>query len=99
MQARNAEAGEPLGSLGVVIGATNRLGDFGIELAAAPSTPVLGPGFGVQGARLADAGRIYGEAATRVVASVSRAALAAGPDGLAARLRELADELALGVAA
>ena len=99
MQTRNAAAGTGLGPFGVVLGATNRLADFGIDLASAPDTPILGPGFGAQGARLADARATYGDAAGRVVASVSRDALAVGPGRLAARLRELADELAAGVAA
>lgn len=99
MESRNAAVAGPLGPYGVVIGATNRVGDFGLDLAAAPRTPILGPGFGTQGARLGDAGAIYGAAAGRVVASVSRAALDAGPEGLAARLVELREELARGIAA
>lgn len=99
MERRNAGTGAALGPFGVVIGATNVVADFGLDLATAPRTPILGPGYGAQGARLADTRRIYGPAAPRVVASVSRDALAAGPIGLPARLRELADELRVGVGA
>jgi len=98
MEVRNARLRGELGPLGVVLGATNRLADFGVDVAAAPHTPILAPGFGAQGARLGELRRIYGEAASRVVASVSRDALGAGPAGLAARLGELRDELERGAA-
>lgn len=99
MEARNAATGRGLGPFGAVIGATNRVADFGLDLDAAPTTPILGPGFGAQGARLTDIRTIYGTAAGRVIASVSRDALSAGPAGLAERLHELRAELAAGVTA
>lgn len=99
MEARNAASSGPLGPYGVVIGATNRVADFGLDLDTAPRTPILGPGFGAQGARLRDTRDTYGAAAARVVASVSRDALTGGPEGLAARLRTLAAELSLGAEA
>ena len=98
MEARNARLTGELGPLGVVLGATNRLADFGIDPAAAPRTPILAPGFGAQGARLSAVRETYGSAAPRVLASVSRDALGAGAAGLAGRLRELRDELRLGAA-
>ena len=99
MELRNVAAGGPLGPFGVVIGATNRVEEFGLDLSTAGRTPILGPGFGAQGARLADAHATYGSAAARVIANVSRDALAAGADGLTRRIRVLTEELARGVAA
>ncbi|HWL59907.1 MAG TPA: orotidine-5'-phosphate decarboxylase [Microbacteriaceae bacterium] len=84
---------------GVVIGATIDAEHFGLDLAAAPTTPILAPGFGAQGARLRELRARYGVATDRVIANVARDALRAGPDGLRARLIELRDECATGVAA
>ncbi|WP_068279145.1 orotidine-5'-phosphate decarboxylase [Aldersonia kunmingensis] len=72
--ARNAEA-EPLGSVGVVVGAT---------LTAAPDLstlngPVLMPGVGAQGGGPHDVRRLVGENLSAVVPSVSREVLRAGP--------------------
>ena len=50
----------PLGSIGVVLGATLDLAGFGIDVTAAPPvalTPVLAPGFGHQGADVANSER------------------------------------------
>ena len=99
VQARNDRLGAGAPRHGVVLGATIRLADFGIDLAAAPTTPVLAPGFGAQGARLAELRDRFGPAADRVVANVARDALRAGPEGLRDRLGELVDELAGGMAA
>lgn len=98
VQQRNAVPDGELGSFGAVVGATLDPVEFGLDLAAAPSVSILGPGFGAQGAALRDVRRIYGDAASRVLASVSRDALAAGPDRLGARLVELRDELERGLA-
>lgn len=83
-----------IGPFGVVIGATIDPAAFGLDLDAAGATPILAPGFGEQGALPGELGARYGAAASRVVASVSRGALRVGPDALAARLGELADEFA-----
>jgi len=100
VDALNAElARDAIGPIGVVVGATIRPEALGVDLSAAPRTPILAPGFGAQGARLADLRAGFGEASDRVVANVSREALAAGPVGLRVRLLELADELAAGAAA
>ena len=92
--------GEKLGSFGAVIGATLRLGKFGLgDLTSKPlksfsNTPILAPGFGVQGARLSDLDRLFGEASGSVIASVSRSVLAAGPldldESISAHIAELA---------
>ena len=86
--ARNAAAaatGE-WGDIGVVIGATRPLSESGIAADALTTTPILAPGFGAQGARLADIGAIFGAAAATVIPSVSRSVLEAGPEGIAAAI-------------
>ena len=84
---RNArESASALGSIGVVLGATLDLATFGIDIAAAPSralTPILAPGFGHQGANIADLRVLYGGYAPGVIVSESRSVLSAGPDRLA----------------
>lgn len=73
-------AGEPQGSVGLVVGATigPAVRDLGIDLAAAAG-PLLAPGFGAQGAGAADIAAVFGGARPRVLASTSRAVLGAGP--------------------
>lgn len=79
--ARNS--GAALGSIGVVIGATVALVDYGIEPGALERTPILVPGFGEQGAQLGDIGALFGPVAGNVVANVGRGILRAGRAGLA----------------
>lgn len=69
------------GSLGFVIGATVDWADAGIS-AFTPPAPILGPGFGAQGADPVDLVGRYGSAASLVIASESRSILSAGPEGL-----------------
>lgn len=84
-----------LGSFGAVVGATLDLRAFGIELAgAASSTPILAPGFGAQGAELADAGTLFVGAKHQLIASVSRSVLSAGAAGVAPAIERSAKELA-----
>lgn len=71
-----------LGSIGVVIGATLKLADFGLEISATPALPVLAPGFGHQGASVEEMRSIYSGLATGVIVSESRSVLGAGPDGI-----------------
>jgi len=80
-----AAAGE-WGDIGIVIGATRPLADSGIDAGALAATPILAPGFGAQGARLADIGAIFGIAAATVIPSVSRSVLEAGPAGIDAAI-------------
>lgn len=82
------------GSMGLVLGATLALGDFGIDPAELAGTPVLAPGFGHQGAQLAALGEIFGALAPTVLVSASRSILAAGPTGVAQAVLEHADEIA-----
>jgi len=79
-------------SVGLVVGAT--VGDAYRELGldrAAPSVPLLAPGFGAQGAGPAQLTEVFGESAGHVLVSLSRGLLAAGPDE--ASLRARAEEL------
>ena len=77
--ARNAGA-QPLGSVGLVIGATIGpvAAEHGYDLAAV-NGPLLAPGIGHQGARPGDLGGVFGAARRLVVPAVSREVLAAGP--------------------
>lgn len=91
----------PLGSVGLVVGAT--VGDaprhLGLDLAAV-NGPLLAPGIGAQGASPDDVRRVFGDAAPRVLASSSREVLGAGPGiaALRAAARRTADACAAVVA-
>ncbi len=90
VSARNAErtpAGE-WAALGFVIGATVDWDDAGL-IAPSPPAPILGPGFGFQGAAAEDLAR-FGAASDTVIASESRSVLSAGPEAIAARIQERA---------
>ncbi|KQY25121.1 orotidine 5'-phosphate decarboxylase [Cellulomonas sp. Root485] len=80
---------DPLGSIGLVVGAT--VGDAaertGVDLAAV-NGPLLAPGVGAQGAGPRELARVFGAARRQVLASSSRGVLAAGPD--VATLRDAA---------
>lgn len=80
-------------SLGVVIGGTVVPSAYGIASSDLGGIPVLAPGFGVQGARLADAAGLFGPAYALTLPSVSRSVLGAGPDGLAAAIVSAKEEL------
>lgn len=73
-------AGAPMGSIGLVVGATT--GDaaarLGVDLAAVRG-PLLAPGVGAQGAGSAELAAVFGDARSAVLASSSRGVLAAGP--------------------
>lgn len=86
-----------VGPVGVVLGATLDLADFGIDTAArpaGPALPVLAPGFGHQGARIEDVARIFGGIGHAVLANESRSILDGGAAGLADRLRARAGAIA-----
>ncbi|NLP85386.1 orotidine-5'-phosphate decarboxylase [Microbacterium sp. CFH 90308] len=91
VSARNARVTAPgqWGSIGFVIGGTVDWADAGLE-PFAPIAPILGPGFGHQGAEPEDLRSRFGALAPAVIASESRSILAAGPDRLAARIQERA---------
>jgi orotidine-5'-phosphate decarboxylase len=86
-------AGDGLGSVGVVIGATVGFADYGIDVGLLASTPILAPGFGEQGALLARLPQLYGPVAANVVANLGRSVLKAGPDGVRDALEAQVDEL------
>ncbi|MBL3686942.1 orotidine-5'-phosphate decarboxylase [Leucobacter zeae] len=84
-------------SIGVVLGATLDLADFGIDVSlppASPALPVLAPGFGHQGARIEDARAIFGGLGWALLANESRGILSGGADGLADRIRARSEALA-----
>ena len=77
---RNAGAA-PLGCVGVVIGAT--VGHLDQEISSAVAAvhgPVLAPGFGAQGAGVADLKAVFGTRRAAVLPSSSRDVLRHGPD-------------------
>lgn len=91
-----------VGSVGVVLGATLDLADFGIDIAkpdSGPALPVLAPGFGHQGARIEQAAQIFGGIGHALLANESRSILAGGADGLAGRVRERAEAIAAALGA
>lgn len=69
------------GSIGFVIGATVDWSEAGLS-AFTPHAPILGPGFGAQGAGPADLRRRFGTHASMVIAAESRSILSAGPTSL-----------------
>lgn len=89
-------AADTVGSVGVVLGATLNLAEFGIDTSvrATPALPVLAPGFGHQGAKIEDVAEIFGGIGHAVLANESRSILAGGADRLAARVRERATIIA-----
>ncbi|WP_449720099.1 orotidine-5'-phosphate decarboxylase [Curtobacterium sp. 458] len=94
-------AEQPLGDVGLVLGATLDLDDFGISGDDIGTAPVLAPGFGAQGARIEDLRALYGARAGQVLVNESRGLLVDGPDGVAALVADRADRIAaaLGAAA
>ncbi len=82
-----------LGPIGVVLGATLDLDDYGIGAELLEHTPILAPGFGAQGARIEDLETLYGAASRNVLVSVSRDILSAGPRDIDARLSKYAADV------
>ena len=78
------------GSVGVVIGATVDWSAVSLSDDQLTGVPILAPGFGAQGAEPATLPALFGSLAGQVIASESRSILSAGPDGIAARIRERA---------
>lgn len=91
------EPGSPVGSVGVVLGATVTLSELGLDPASLPRrVSILAPGFGAQGARLEDASSLFPGSAERLVANVSRSVLRGNPAGLAERLAAARRSLLVG---
>lgn len=78
----NRSSDGPLADVGFVIGATVDAEGYGLPTLIQPPAPILAPGFGAQGARLADLGALFGARAPQVLASASRSILRHGPTGL-----------------
>ncbi|GAC1601381.1 MAG: orotidine-5'-phosphate decarboxylase [Pseudarthrobacter sp.] len=78
--AENGRYEGPLGSVGLVVGATvgSALIDLQLDLEAVRG-PILAPGLGAQGATPADLRRTFGAAHPQVLGTSSREILAAGP--------------------
>lgn len=93
-------AGERFGSFGAVLGATLNLNKFGLGSILTDDqkvkTPILAPGFGAQGARLQDTGRLFGASSSQVISSVSRSVLAS-PSAVDELIDRANDELREGL--
>jgi orotidine-5'-phosphate decarboxylase len=76
-----------LGPVGVVIGATVRASDYGIDSGELASTPILGPGFGAQGAQVSGLVALYGAVAGNVIVNLSRSVLRHGHAHVQVELR------------
>jgi orotidine-5'-phosphate decarboxylase len=83
---------DPLGSIGVVVGAT--VGRPDADLSAV-NGPILAPGLGAQGATAADLRRVFDGAGGLVLPSTSRDVLRAGPtvEGLRDAVMRVVDEV------
>lgn len=70
----------PMGSVGLVVGATvgEAVRNLGIDLASV-NGPLLSPGVGAQGAGPTEVAHVFGAARSRVLVSQSRGILVAGP--------------------
>ena len=79
-------AAAPLGSVGLVVGATtgSAVADLGIDLTRMGGA-ILAPGVGAQGAGARELAEVFGPARRQVLASTSRAVLAAGPEAASLR--------------
>jgi orotidine-5'-phosphate decarboxylase len=76
----------PMGSVGLVVGATvgPAVRELGLDLAAV-NGPLLAPGFGAQGGTVESLREVFGAALRAVLPSSSREILSAGPDPRALR--------------
>ena len=94
--AENRRYDGPLGSVGLVVGATvgSALTALDLDLAAVRG-PILAPGLGAQGATAADLRRTFGAAYSQVLGTSSRDILGAGPQlqSLRDAARRTLDEL------
>jgi orotidine-5'-phosphate decarboxylase len=86
-----------LGSVGVVIGSTLSIADYGISSDQMTSTPILAPGFGEQGALLSQVTDLYAGVVGNVIISISRSVLRAGPQAIRAELQRQSAALAEGI--
>jgi orotidine-5'-phosphate decarboxylase len=87
----------PIGSVGCVVGATVSLQKLGLSSQALANTPILMPGFGVQGVELSAAGKVFGELVPNLICSVSRSVAGTSRSGLVKRIESAKSELADGM--
>lgn len=89
---------EPMGSIGLVVGAT--VTDVSADLAAVHG-PLLAPGIGAQGATGEDLARVFGAARPNVLPTASRSILGSGPSiaGLRDAAARCLDEVRAALAA
>ncbi len=92
LNSSDAFAGELLGPVGLVIGATVDRSEMGLSDDLLRRVPILAPGFGVQGAAAEELAAIYGALAPQVLANESRSILSVGPRELAAAVSARAKE-------
>lgn len=83
-----------MGSMGLVLGATLDLAEFGIDRDRLAGVPILAPGFGHQGAAISQLRSLFGAAAPSVIVSASRSILSAGRDGVATAIEQQTREIA-----
>lgn len=85
MTVLNAAITHGSNDLGVVIGATQSLKEFGLQQLVDTDlgVPILAPGFGAQGAKLADLAELFGVSAPNVVPAMSRGLTGQGPQAMA----------------
>lgn len=86
-----------LGSVGLVVGATVSLKESGLSLGSFPNTPILMPGFGAQGVKLAQTRSLFGDLTPNLVCSVSRSVAGESKAGLVDRVDAAILELSQGV--
>ncbi|MEY7974174.1 orotidine-5'-phosphate decarboxylase [Saccharomonospora xinjiangensis] len=91
--ARYNAGAEPLGDVGVVVGATVGPGEVRLDTL---NGPVLAPGFGAQGATAEDVRRVFGAGLRGLLPASSRDVLRHGPspDALLSAAQRAADSLA-----
>jgi orotidine-5'-phosphate decarboxylase len=85
-----------VGNIGVVIGATQGLSGFGLDFDSESENqraPILAPGFGYQGANLAQAKMLFGKKANDVIYSISRSALRDGLNNVGKSIKADQSEL------
>jgi orotidine-5'-phosphate decarboxylase len=92
-----AQPESSLGSVGLVIGATTVVEDFGIDLASLERVPILAPGFGFQGAKLSEIAELFGARASDTIANVSRSVTSEGRDALVKNVESAKSEVARGL--
>jgi orotidine-5'-phosphate decarboxylase len=80
------------GAFGVVVGATVDQEALGVDLTGCPRMPILAPGYGAQGAVLADAKRHF-PSSVSVLAVAARSIVGQSPDGFEDRYTVQAREL------